>query len=138
LQDSYFAAAFAGERVATLEEAIAAAGEQIRLNVELKYNRPDPELAARVARVLRQENFLHRCVITSLDAAALQHLFPRNDKMLSGAEQNLRNCWSKTRKIVGAKFGFVRRGGFCLARHRTRAVNMAPLRRRIRLCGSAT
>jgi glycerophosphoryl diester phosphodiesterase len=58
--------------VATLEEAIAAAGGQIRLNVELKYNRPDPELAARVARVLRQENFLHRCVITSLDAAALQ------------------------------------------------------------------
>jgi glycerophosphoryl diester phosphodiesterase len=69
---SYFGAAFAGERVATLAEAIAAAGDQIRLNVELKYNRPDPELAARAAQVLRQNNFLHRCVISSLDAAALQ------------------------------------------------------------------
>ncbi|MCL4179585.1 MAG: glycerophosphoryl diester phosphodiesterase membrane domain-containing protein [Verrucomicrobia bacterium] len=69
---SYFGPAFANERMATLEEAIASAGDRIRLNVELKYNRPDPELAARVAEVLRRKNFLHRCVVTSLDSAALQ------------------------------------------------------------------
>jgi glycerophosphoryl diester phosphodiesterase len=38
---SYFGPAFTHERIATLEQAIAAAGDQRRLNVELKYNRPE-------------------------------------------------------------------------------------------------
>lgn len=69
---SYFSPAFATERIATLVEAIAAAGDRIRLNVELKYNRPDPALAPRVAAVLRRQDFLHRCVVTSLDEAELR------------------------------------------------------------------
>lgn len=69
---SYFGSAFATERIATLEEAITVAGERLRLNVELKYNRPDPALAPRVAQVLREQNFLGRCVVTSLDAAELR------------------------------------------------------------------
>jgi glycerophosphoryl diester phosphodiesterase len=69
---SHFGPAFANERIATLEEAIAVAGDQIRLNVELKYNRPEPTLAPRVAQVLRAQNFLERCVVTSLDAAELR------------------------------------------------------------------
>ena len=69
---SYFGPAFARERIATLEEAVAVAGNRIRLNVELKYNRPDPNLAPRVAQVLRRTRFLRDCVVTSLDVAALQ------------------------------------------------------------------
>lgn len=69
---SYFSPAFAAERIATLEAAIAAAGDRIRLNVELKYNRPDPALAPRVAAVLRRQDFLRRCVVTSLDVAELR------------------------------------------------------------------
>lgn len=69
---SAFSPAFAGERIATLDEAIDAAGGRLRLNVELKYNRPDPGLAPRVADVLRRRDFLRRCVVTSLDLAELQ------------------------------------------------------------------
>jgi glycerophosphoryl diester phosphodiesterase len=69
---SYFSPAFASERIATLEEAVAVAGDRIRLNVELKYNRPDPQLAVLVAGVLREKNWLHRCVVTSLEAAELR------------------------------------------------------------------
>lgn len=69
---SHFSPAFAKERIATLEAAIDAAGDRIRLNVELKYNRPDPGLVPRVAEVLRRKSFLHRCVVTSLDVAELR------------------------------------------------------------------
>jgi len=69
---TYFSPAFAAERIATLEEAVATAGDRIRLNVELKYNRPDPDLVPRVADVLRRTGFLDRCVVTSLDLAELR------------------------------------------------------------------
>lgn len=68
----FFSPAFAGERMATLEEAIAAAGPRMRLNIELKYNRRDPTLAPRVAQVLQREGFLDRCVVTSLEASELE------------------------------------------------------------------
>ena len=64
---SWHNAAFAGERIATLGEMIALARGRIRLNVELKYNRDDPQLAAKVLRLLRSEGVLDQCVITSLE-----------------------------------------------------------------------
>ena len=41
---SWFSSDFRKERTPTLEEAINLARGRIRLNIELKYNRPDPEL----------------------------------------------------------------------------------------------
>jgi glycerophosphoryl diester phosphodiesterase len=64
--------AFAGERVATLGEMIAVARGRIRLNVELKYNRDDPTLATKVIQLLRSENVLDQCVITSLEHSAVR------------------------------------------------------------------
>ena len=66
--------AFVGEHVPTLAAVIAAVRGHMRLNVELKYNAPDPQLAAAVVDVLRQEHFLDQVVITSLDAAALRQV----------------------------------------------------------------
>ena len=68
---SWFDPAFKGERIATLEEVIAVARGHIKLNIELKYNRPDPPLADRVLAILRAEDFVSQCVVTSLAAEEL-------------------------------------------------------------------
>jgi len=65
-------ASFTGERVATLGEMIDLARGRIRLNVELKYNRDDPQLAAKVIELLRSEGVLDQCVITSLEHSAVR------------------------------------------------------------------
>jgi glycerophosphoryl diester phosphodiesterase len=69
---SWFSQAFSNERTATLDEAIQYAGDRIRLNIELKYNRPDPPLVAKVGGIVRRHSFSDKCVITSLDYGELQ------------------------------------------------------------------
>ena len=66
--------AYAGERVPTLEEVIALVRGQARLNIELKYNFPDPGLAPAVIALLRREDFTGQVVITSLDHAGLRQV----------------------------------------------------------------
>jgi glycerophosphoryl diester phosphodiesterase len=46
----------------------------MKLNVELKYNAPDPQLAEKVVDILRHEQFLDQVVITSLSAAGLEQV----------------------------------------------------------------
>jgi glycerophosphoryl diester phosphodiesterase len=67
-----FGAAYAGETVPRLEEVIELVRGRMKLNVELKYNVPDPSLVPAVLDLLRRENFLDQVVITSLDYAALR------------------------------------------------------------------
>src|SRR4029077_19874789 len=62
---------FLGERIPTLAEVIHLARGKIQLNIELKYNWPDPNLAGKVVDLISREAFLTNCIITSLDAAAL-------------------------------------------------------------------
>ncbi|MFC1828149.1 glycerophosphodiester phosphodiesterase family protein [Thermodesulfobacteriota bacterium] len=64
---SWFSSDFSNERVVSLEEVIAYAKGRIRLNIELKYNRPDPELAKKVGEIIRRKGFAGACVISSLD-----------------------------------------------------------------------
>jgi glycerophosphoryl diester phosphodiesterase len=64
-------AAYVGEHVPTLAAVIALVRGHMKLNVELKYNAADAQLAAAVVDVLRSERFLDQVVITSLSAAAL-------------------------------------------------------------------
>ena len=66
-----FNAEFVGERIPTLAEVIRLSRGRIQLNIELKYNRPDPTLAGKVVELLRREAFLTNCIVTSLDPAAL-------------------------------------------------------------------
>jgi glycerophosphoryl diester phosphodiesterase len=71
---SRFGAEFANERVPTLGEAIETAQGRIRLNIELKYNRPDPRLARTVGQIIAEKDFGNRCVVTSLDATGLREM----------------------------------------------------------------
>jgi glycerophosphoryl diester phosphodiesterase len=65
---------YAGERVPTLAQVIEYARGRFRINVELKYNVPDPALAAAVVGLLREMDFLDQVVITSLDHGALRQV----------------------------------------------------------------
>ncbi len=65
---------FAGEVPPTLEEVIGLVRGRMKINVELKYNVPDPGLVPAVIDLLRREDFLDQVVITSLDYAALKQV----------------------------------------------------------------
>ncbi len=65
---------YAGERVPTLAEVIDYARGKFRINIELKYNVPDPQLAAAVVDLLREVEFLDQVVITSLDHSSLRQV----------------------------------------------------------------
>ncbi len=65
---------FTGEQAPLLEDVIALVRGRAKLNVELKYNVPDPALAPTVVEMLRRERFLDQSVITSLDYAALRQV----------------------------------------------------------------
>jgi glycerophosphoryl diester phosphodiesterase len=71
---SWFAPEFAGERIATLQEAIDLARGRIRLNIELKFTRPDPILAAEVGRIVKDNGFTSECVVSSLNFEALKEI----------------------------------------------------------------
>jgi len=67
----WFAPAFAGERVPTLEEVIDLARGRIKLNIELKFYGPDRRLAREVARVVTERGFVADCLVTSFEHGAL-------------------------------------------------------------------
>ena len=65
---------FAGQHAPTLEEVIDLVRGRTKINIELKYNVPDPGLAPAVVELLVREDFIDQVVITSLDYAALKQV----------------------------------------------------------------
>lgn len=62
---------FAGERIPTLREVLALADGRVGVNVELKYNRPDPALLGAVLAVVDSAGARGRISLTSLELAPL-------------------------------------------------------------------
>ncbi len=79
-----FGEAFRGERVPTLLEALELVRGRMGLNIELKYNLPDPTLAPRVVELLRKTGMLDRCVVTSLDYEALRQAKEIEPRLVTG------------------------------------------------------
>jgi len=79
-----FSEQFAGQHVPTLAEVIHLIRGRVKLNIELKYNRPDPKLIPAVREVLRAEQFLDQCVITSLEASAVREFQEAEPTALTG------------------------------------------------------
>jgi glycerophosphoryl diester phosphodiesterase len=75
---------FAGEAPPTLEQVIGLARGRMKLNIELKYNVPDPGLAPAVVDLLRREGFIDQAVITSLDYAALKQVKTLEPRLRTG------------------------------------------------------
>ena len=77
-------AEFSGEHVPTLEEVIELVRGRMKINIELKYNVPDPGLAPAVVELLRRKDFLDQVVITSLDYAALKQVESIEPRLKTG------------------------------------------------------
>jgi glycerophosphoryl diester phosphodiesterase len=75
---------FAGEHAPTLEEVIDLVRGRMKINIELKYNVPDPDLAPAVVELLRRNNFVDEVVITSLDYAALRQVKSLEPRLRTG------------------------------------------------------
>lgn len=70
----WFGPMHVGERAPTLEEFARAAKGRVRLNVELKYNRRDPDLARATLEILKRAGVLETSLITSLEASAIREV----------------------------------------------------------------
>ncbi len=68
----WFGPAFRDQRLATLERVIDVVKGRARLNIELKFNGHERQLAREVVRILRDKAFVDRCIVTSLDYAGLR------------------------------------------------------------------
>ena len=77
-------AAFAGEHVPTLQEVIDEARGKLKLNIELKYNRPDSLLVPEVLRIVRENGLVDQSTITSLDYGALEDVERRAPEFRTG------------------------------------------------------
>jgi glycerophosphoryl diester phosphodiesterase len=81
---SWFDAAFAAERVPTLEEVIKLCRGRIKLNIELKFFGPDRRLAGEVARLIRDQDLEADCIVTSLKYDALLEVKHHNPRLRTG------------------------------------------------------
>jgi glycerophosphoryl diester phosphodiesterase len=75
---------FSGEHAPTLEEVIDLARGRMKINIELKYNVPDPGLVPAVVDLLRRKDFIDQVVITSLDYAALKQVKSLEPRLKTG------------------------------------------------------
>jgi glycerophosphoryl diester phosphodiesterase len=71
---TWFMPEFSGERIPTLQEAIDLARGHIKLNIELKFNWPDPTLSRKVGDIIQQNGFISECVVSSLNFQALTEI----------------------------------------------------------------
>jgi glycerophosphoryl diester phosphodiesterase len=79
-----YGAAFAGEHPPLLQEVVNLVRGRAKLNVELKYNVPDPGLAPAVVALLSRQRFLDQAVITSLDYEALRQVKRMESRAVTG------------------------------------------------------
>ena len=79
-----YGAAFTGEQAPLLEDVIDLVRGRMKINIELKYNVPDPELAPAVVDLLRRRDMVDQVVITSLDYAALKQIKSIEPRLKTG------------------------------------------------------
>ncbi len=71
---SHFSPAFKGEQIPTLREVIHACRGKLRLNIEIKASGHSPDVVERVIEIIKEENFLDNCVVTSMDYKVLREI----------------------------------------------------------------
>jgi len=71
---SWFGEEFTGEPVPSLEEIIQFASGRIKLNIEIKISREEPELVSRVVNIINRNDFKDNCIVTSFDQKAVENV----------------------------------------------------------------
>lgn len=69
---SSFNDSFKGERIPTLKEVIEHSKGKIKLNIEIKTNGHENNLVYEVVRIIKEEEILDTCVVSSLDYDVLE------------------------------------------------------------------
>lgn len=81
---SYFSPEFAGEKVPTLDEVIKLVKGKSKLNIEIKPSGYDSDLAENVVQILKDNNFINDCVITSFSYSTLKQVKALEEKIEVG------------------------------------------------------
>ncbi|HPI72899.1 MAG TPA: glycerophosphodiester phosphodiesterase family protein [bacterium] len=69
---AWFGPEFTGEKIPTLQEVMRLVKGKMKLNIEVKITREEPQVAEKVIEVIRQEGFDKECMITSFDQATVE------------------------------------------------------------------
>lgn len=70
----WFGEEFKGEPIPTLREAIRLVKGKIKLNIEIKIKREEPEIVQKVLDLIRSEKFEKDCVVTSFDRKTVEKI----------------------------------------------------------------
>lgn len=81
---SWFSPDFAGERIPTLDEAIALADGRIGLNIEIKLTGHERGLVQGVARLIEESGFETQCIVTSMNRPVLAEVRRLNPRLKIG------------------------------------------------------
>lgn len=71
---AYFDAAYAGEKIPTLDEMLSSAKNRINLMIELKYTGHETDLVARTLELIRSFHMEDQCMIVSMSMDILQQV----------------------------------------------------------------
>lgn len=69
-----FDPSFTGEKIPTLRQVIEAAGDQLRLNIELKTHGQEKKLAESAVNIIHETGITDHCVVTSLEYSVLEEV----------------------------------------------------------------
>ncbi len=80
----WFSPDYSDQRLATLDQVIKAVKGKTKLNIELKFNGHQKQLAKEVVRIVRENAFTEDCILTSLDYAGLQRARAAGPELRTG------------------------------------------------------
>jgi len=81
---SWFKKEFTGEKVPSLEEIIQFASGRIKLNIEIKISREEPDLVSKVVDIINQYDFRDDCIVTSFDRKAVEEVIKIDPRIQTG------------------------------------------------------
>lgn len=81
---SWFAPAFADERIPTLDQLLDVVGDDAIVNIELKYNGHDEQLAKRVVDIIEARGVEDQVVLMSLEYSGMQEVRQLNPDLRIG------------------------------------------------------
>ena len=71
---AWFSEEFKGEAIPTLKEVIHLVRGKMKLNIEVKTSQPEPRIARKVVDIVRSENFIDQCIVTSFDRTVIEEV----------------------------------------------------------------
>jgi glycerophosphoryl diester phosphodiesterase len=107
---SWFAPEFKGEPIPTLTEVIRLVKGKMKLNIEIKISRTEPDIAQKVIDIVRAEKFTQDVMITSFDKATVEQVLQLAPELPVGFifnEKNTVDVFAGAWPILSSKYTLV-------------------------------